>query len=202
VTIALNFLAFSYVLLPGFYFTGRAAQRSLILPLFDSVSSQYYSLIREAVSKYGFVLLEGNIAVVFAQMRNAYDPDAGAGELWSEFLIPVAPYLFFAWAVTMLSRLFLPLAFSFGDWRGAWKAFKISVICSVAGTIFQRLAVHLFRIDDSSAWTWALLVGIALLFTLYLRQAMQPPSIKCPEAKCGYVNPAGAKYCSQCRTTL
>jgi hypothetical protein len=200
-TFTIDILIFSYGLLPTFYFVGREAQRSLILPLFERASNQFNALTFEVVHKYGYFILDANIATVFVRMREAYDPGSGAEQLWADFLIPILPYLFLTWALVILTRLFLPLASSFDGWRGAWKTFRVSVIVALAGTAFQRAAVHLFHLDDHSASIWILLIVVGLLFSLYLRQSVQP-TVKCPVASCGANNAGNAKYCSQCGVGL
>lgn len=182
----------------------RVEQRWLIYPLFAAATREFIGMQFEAVKKYGFIVLEGNMAVIFARLEEAYDPRVGAGRLWPEFLLPMLPYCFFAWAIVMLFRLVLPWAASFGGLRAAWKVAWISVSVGIAGVVFQRIAVRAFRLDEHSAATWVGLIVVALMFSLYLRQALQPvdPGVECQREGCQQRNPKDAMYCAKCGTRL
>lgn len=205
VSVFLNILVFAYVVMPAFYFAGLAAQAWLIHPLFKRATAEFLALVSLTVKKYGFIALMADPALIFTRLERAYDPNQGAGQLFSELLWPILPYCFVGWAIILVFRLLLPLALSFGGLAGAWKVFRIAVIVGIAGLGFQRLAVWLFHLDEQSTSIWLLLVFVALMFTLCLRQAVQAelePAIECPDTTCRHANPPGAIYCSKCRTKL
>lgn len=201
VALILNILAFAYVLFPLFFSVGRAAQDEFVLPLFATISSRFNELVFDAARTYGNILLEGGMAVSFERMRQAYAADTGAGAIWLDILLPLLPFLFFAWTIALMTRLFVPLVLALGGAKSALQVLRVSIIVSLSGTAFQQIAVRLFHVDTSSAVTWALLVAFALTFSLYLRQAMTmaPAGTKCPK---GHLNPKSSKFCNECGERL
>jgi tetratricopeptide (TPR) repeat protein len=73
-TLFFGVLGFVWVILLGFNHLSHIAQMRLVLPTFNDVSEQFLPLWKEAVQKYGTVMVTGDIFIAFNNLQQAYDP--------------------------------------------------------------------------------------------------------------------------------
>jgi tetratricopeptide (TPR) repeat protein len=161
-TILFGLWAFAYLLLHPFYFLSRFSQAKIVLPLFASAEAQFLAEMREAVQKYGAVILD-QTALSFAELRNAYNPDLGSEIVWSDFLDRLLPPFFLLWALLAVTRLLAPSVLSF---REPWRVLKAAAIGTAVGLLLDPILSHTFRLEGHIHWM--VVAGLAGMLGIYV----------------------------------
>lgn len=152
-TAMLGIIVCLYVFVPGSYWLANLAQRRLVLPTFADVEQTFYATVVAAVPKYGTFLLDGEVPIAFLNLRKAYEPDAGAAQLWRDLLPGLLPYALGVWLILLLSRLAFPIAESLGPWRKALKALRIAGFAVVVHLGADLLLRYVFQLDEEELWS-------------------------------------------------
>jgi len=201
VSLFLNIIVFVYLITPVIYIATRAVQKWLIYPLFKQATQEFIAVQIDAVRKFGFIILEGNTALIFTRMEQAFEPSAGAGQFWPDFLWPLLPYAFFSWATVLLFRLAMPWSWSYPRWQGVWKIIRIAGIVTLASLVLQEVAVRFFLVNRNSVTLWLAVLVVGFIFAVYLHHALDP-GVVCPKEGCNRRNPSNANFCLSCGENL
>jgi tetratricopeptide (TPR) repeat protein len=170
-TLFVGILAFVWAILPGFYQLSRIAQMRLVLPTFNDVADQFLPLLTEAVKKYGTVFLTGEVFVIFANLKEAYDPGKGASEFWTD-LLPLLPLALWVWAVYLFWRLLVPFIATLGPAGVAWKAVRLTLSFLVLHEVLAPALVFLFHLDEDNHLVKLSVIGISLVLMLILEHTV------------------------------
>jgi tetratricopeptide (TPR) repeat protein len=171
-TLLLGIVAYLYAFTPGFYTLANLAQRRLVLPLFADVEQRFFSVLTEAVPKYGTFALTGDVAVAFSHLRRAYDPGAGAAHLWTDLLPQLLPYALGVWVILLTTRLVVPFVASLGPLSAAWKILRIAILAVAFHQFSELFFVHVFQLDEAVFWNQLSVWGISGVLTIIVEHTV------------------------------
>lgn len=161
-TLFLGIISFVYVIMWSFNHFSQIAQMQLVLPTFSDVSRQFLPLWKEAVAKYGTVIVTGDVFVALDNLQKAYDPGNAASEFWHD-LLELLPISLWIWAVYLAWWLAIPLIRAGIGLLGAVSIFLIAL-----HEVVTPALVHLFHLDDEKQLVSFVvaLISITLMFVL------------------------------------
>jgi tetratricopeptide (TPR) repeat protein len=160
-TLFFGVLGFVWIVLLGFNHLSHIAQMQLVLPTFNHVSERFLPLWKEAVQKYGTVMVTGDIFIAFNNLQQAYDPGNSASEVWTE-LLERLPLVLWVWVVYFIWWLLVPFART----GIGWKIARYTIFLLVLHEILAPALVFLFHLNEENhAVTLAVIaISVAMMF--------------------------------------